>query len=162
MKKIVLNELFSSGSFRSGLKAGLMKPAVEKQLGKSLEGSYLISTPDVDYYVVEMETDANLTVIFDKARRCDVVKISMKENLDRTLVIQLGEQEEVIDKNTSFDRLIEILLALNIEWEFDRAKVFLQVVCIRFKNGLRLFYAFGNKSENDHGLFEISSNLEIV
>lgn len=159
MKTIELNDLITNGDFYLGLKVGLRKDEIERVISKPL-GIPDIETTDVNHYIIEMETGINLSIIFDKEDICFEIKLNLEENSNLNLIVQLEGQFERINEDISFEKLITIISKLNVEWEFDERRVYLQTICIRLKNGLRLYYAFGNKLENDHGLFLIGSILE--
>jgi hypothetical protein len=136
-------ELFINGSFYPGLTVGLTKSEIGKLSGQQLE-SPDFQTPDVDHYIVKMKTGIVLSMIFDKEDICFDISLRIKEN-------------EELNEAISFEDLIA---KLNVAWEFDKKKTYLQTICIRLNNGLRLYYAFGNKDDNDYGLFSIRSILE--
>jgi hypothetical protein len=159
MKNIILNDLMINGNFFFGLEVGLAKKEIEKLLKQPL-GTPDIETPDVNYYVVEIKTGVLLTIIFDKEDICFEIKLDLEENKDLNLIVQIEGTAERIDEDISFEKLISIISKLNIEWSFDSKRVYLQTVCVLLKNRLRLYYAFGEKNENDYGLFEIKSILE--
>lgn len=159
MKNIELNGLVIDGSFYLGLRVGLTKYEIEKILGKRF-GTADIETPDLDSYYIELKTGVVLSILFDKEDICYEINLDIEENKDSNLIVQFEQQIERIYRTIPFEKLVATILKLNVEWEFDNKRVYLQTVCIRLKNGLRLYYAFGNKSNNDYGLFSIKSILE--
>jgi hypothetical protein len=155
MKKISLDNLLISGSFFPGLRVGLTKQAIEIIIGRMLDKVYL-ETPDLKCYLAEIKTDYFLTLYFDKNDLCFEIRLDFEKNKDLELIVQFGR----ISENILFEKLISIILKSNVEWEFDIRRVYLQTVCVKLRNELRFFYAFGKKDENDFGLFAISSILE--
>jgi len=153
------NDILITGSLYPGLKIGLTKSEIEKVLLLTF-GKPDIETPDLEYYLIDTETGIVLTIIFDPKGICYEIKIDFKENKDLNLTVEVGEEIENINEHIPFEKLIEILSLLNIEWEFDRSKIYLQTICIRLKNGLRLYYAFGDRVSDDYGFFSLRLLLE--
>lgn len=158
-KNVLLNKLFLEGQFGPGIKAGLTKPEIEKLLGHTLTNPDIV-TPDVDSYYVDLETGVVLTILFDKKHVCYKVNLDIRENTHLDLVVELEGRVEELSREIPLQSLVQIIYSLNIPWEFDPKKVYMQTVCLHLENGLRLLYSFGKKEENDFGLFSIHSILE--
>jgi len=159
MKNIELNDLIIDGVFYLGLRVGLPKNEIEKILGKSLTNAD-IETPDLLCFYVELVTGLVITIFFDKEDICYEIDLKFEENRHSKLILKVAQRTEKIDSTTPFDKLILNFLKLNLDWAFDNKRVYLQTVCIRLMNGLRLYYAFGSQVDNDYGLFSIKSILE--
>ena len=157
IKNVELNDIILYGSFYLGLKVGLSKHDIERILGKPF-GNVDIETPDLNFYYIELKNGLVLSILFDKQDICFEINLNLEENKDLNLIIQFEDHLETINPTIPFEKLIAIISKLNVEWEFDIKKIYLQTICIRLKNGLRLYYAFGNK--NDYGFFSIKSIIE--
>ncbi|WP_423735445.1 hypothetical protein [Chitinophaga caseinilytica] len=156
-KDILLNDLLINGLSRLGINVGMRKAEMETALGAALGKSY-IETPDVVCYLVELKDGITWTINFDNQDNCYEIKID--ENRPINFLVSLGEERVKIDNTTTFDKLVEILHSLNIDWEFDEKRMYLQTACMRLDNGIRLFYAFGEKGDGDYGLFSLHFLLE--
>jgi hypothetical protein len=154
-----LNSLFVQGDIFPGLKVGQTKKEIEFVLGSAL-GDPDIITPDVTYYVYETKAGVNLVIVFDKNDVCFEIRIDLDKNANAGFVVTLYNASQSINSSIHFDMVIDILRQLNIEWQFDTKKTYLQTVCILLKSGVRLYYAFGEKEANDYGFFSIKSVLE--
>lgn len=86
--------------------------------------------------------------------------MNVDENDSSNFYIRLGRQSEKIDDKTTFERIVDILSCLNLDWQFDTKRMYLQTACIRLPSGIRLYFAFGDKEVGDHGLFLLSFLLE--
>jgi hypothetical protein len=159
-KSIKINNIIIKGNFYSGLSVGLKKSEIEKIIGNAFKDPDIV-TPDLNLYYIVLDTGLILSVIFDDEDVCFKIDLNIGENRNINLFVEL-DQGAIVEMNefTTFDNIVTIFSNLNIVWEFDWKNVYMQTVCIRLGNGLRLFYAFGNKSENDYGLFSINSFLE--
>jgi hypothetical protein len=154
-----LNNLLVNSDFYPRLKVGQTKSEIEAISGIEL-GSPDIETEDVNYYELKMKTGLCLIVIFDKTDICFEIRLDIDKNQDIDFKIREGDNIRSFNANIHFDTLIDILTHLNSEWEFDKAGTYLQTVCIHLSNGLRLYYAFGDKGTGDYGFFSIKSILE--
>lgn len=154
-----LNNLLVNGEFYPKLKVGQTKREIEELLGLEL-GSPDIETDDVDYYMARIKTGICLVIIFDKSDVCFEIRLDLDKNEDIGFVIKSDDGVLVIDNKISFETLIAILFQLNIEWVFDKKRIYLQTACVSLGSGLSLYYAFGEKSDNDHGFVSIKSVLE--
>ncbi|NML37489.1 hypothetical protein HHL17_09835 [Chitinophaga sp. G-6-1-13] len=156
MNKVALNTLIRQGVFYGDLKVGLTKQDVESRLGHPLNDVY-IDTPDLSHYILEMKDGQMLSALFDKKDVCFELKLDLEENKQVDIGLQWYDHWESINEDTSLERLLTILTDLNIDWEFDGQRVYLQTLCIQLNNGLRLYYAFGEKAQGDYGFFSIRS-----
>lgn len=159
MEKVALNTLLSDGTFYTGIEVGLTKPEVETRLGYPLSDVY-IDTPDVNHYLLKLKDGLILSVLFDKKDVCFELKLDLKENRQLNVGLQWDNRWESISEDIPLERLLTILADLNVEWTFDSQRTYLQTLCIRLTNGLRLYYAFGDKSLDDYGFFSIRSLLD--
>jgi hypothetical protein len=159
MEKVALNTLICDGTFYAGLDVGLTKQEMETRLGYSLSDVY-IDTPDVSHYLLELKDSLTLSVLFDKKDVCFELKFDLKDNRQVEMGLQCGNRWESITEDIPLERLLTTLADLNVEWTFDSQQVYLQTLCIRLNNGLRLYYAFGEKSQGDYGFFSIRSLLD--
>ena len=159
LNSIELNDLFINARFSEHLTVGLTKENIEQLLGLKF-GDPDIETPDISLYYIELKSGLDVSIIFDKKNICYEINLDLDENREVNFFIRIDQSIEEINKNTPFEHLLSVIFMLNIEWEFDRKRVYLQTVCILLENGLRLYYAFGSKKENDYGLFSIKLILE--
>lgn len=154
-----LNELIVTGVLPLGFSVGMQKNEIEMILGKHLDEPDIV-TEDVYYYLVQMNEGAIWTLIFDKEHICFEAKLDFDENPFIDFGIQTEMGIEKITKETSFEKLVNILSYLKIDWCFDSKRTYLQTVCILLQNGLRIYFSFGDKEDNDFGLFSISALME--
>jgi hypothetical protein len=159
MNSIELNDLFINARFFEHLIVGLTKENIEQLLGLEF-GDPDIETPDISLYYIKLKSGFDVSIIFDKKNICYEINLDSDENRESNFFIRIDQSIEEINKNTPFEHLLSVISRLNIEWGFDYKRVYLQTVCILLENGLRLYYAFGSKKENDYGLFSIKLILE--
>lgn len=156
---IELNDLFINARFSELFTVGLTKENIEQLLGLKL-GNPDIETSDISLYYIDLISGLDVSMIFDKKNVCCEINLDLDENREANFFICIDQSIEEINKNTPFGHLLNVISRLNIGWQFDRKRVYLQTVCILLENGLRLYYAFGSKKENDYGLFSIKLILE--
>jgi hypothetical protein len=159
MNQIELVQLLNEQIHFEGLKVGLSKYDFEQILDKNLSDP-AIETPDLTLFYIKLKSGITLSCSFDLSNICFDITIDFELNESLKIVFQDITKEEQIDKDSSFDWVISMLAKAKTNWEFDRKRIYRQTCCIRIKNGLRLFYAFGDKKGNDFGLFEIRSISE--
>jgi hypothetical protein len=156
---IELNDLFINARVFEHLTVGLTKENIEQLLGLKLKNPD-IETPDINLYYIDLRSGLEVSVIFDKKNICYEINLDLDENSEANFFIRIDQSVEEINRHTPFEHLLSVICKLNIGWEFDRKRVYLQTVCILLENGLRLYYAFGSKKESDYGLFSIKLILE--
>lgn len=155
----LLNDLFITGRFSELITVGQTKDAIENTLGSPL-GVPDIETPDVSLYYLEIKPGLVVSISFDKKSICYEIDLALEESIQTRFYLCLDNNSESIHEHIPFEQLLNIISKLNIEWQFDPKRVYLQTVCILLSNGLRLYYSFGNKENKDFGLFSIKSILE--
>src|SRR5690242_2858245 len=126
-KNIKINDLLSSGYFLPELRVGLKKQDIEKVLGKKL-GPTDIETPDLNSFRIGLESGMQLSILFDKEEMCFKINFDLEENESNNLIFQCDQTIEILNENTSFDKLITILSNLSVEWQFDGRKTYLQTI----------------------------------
>ncbi|MFD2885330.1 hypothetical protein [Chitinophaga cymbidii] len=154
-----LINLFTTGDFYPRLKVGQTKGEMENILGFEL-GEPDIETEDVDYYLLKMITGVCLVVLFDKEKICFEIRLDLDKNKHIDFMIKCNDHIQRFDSNISFESLIDIIRQMKIEWEFDKRRSYLQTICISLKNGLKVYYAFGERSADDYGFFSVKRVLE--
>jgi len=156
---IELNDLFITGKFSELITVGQTKDDIENTLGSPL-GVPDIETPDVNLYYLEIKPGLVVSISFDKLNICYEINLALEEDTKTHFFIRLDNNTETIHEHIPFEHLLSINSKLNIEWQFDPKRVYLQTVCVLLNNGLRLYYSFGSKENKDFGLFSIKSILE--
>jgi hypothetical protein len=157
--RIELNELFTTGRFSEHIRVGLTQEEIETTLGLRL-GSPDIETPDVNLYFIEIKPGLVVSISFDKNNVCYEIDLAIDESPKTHFYLRFGDITEDIHQDIQFEHLLSLISSLNIKWHFDSQRTYLQTFCIFLDNGLRLYYSFGNKKDNDFGFFSIKSILE--
>lgn len=129
MNNIELNDLFINARFSKSIKVGFTKDNIEQLLGMRL-GKPDVETPDVSWYYFELDSKLIVSLNFDKNEVCYEIKFKFKENKKANFFIRLEQGIEDINEEMPFDHLLNIISNLNISWEFDRKRVYLQTVCV--------------------------------
>lgn len=137
----------------------MSKVYIEEILGRSL-GQCDIETGDLRLYYVEGEAGIIWSFYFDLEDICFEIRLDCKENEATRLIINLHGKYTVINKDTPFDTLVSTLAELGLDWFFDVKRMYFQTACLNLANGLRLFFAFGEKADRDYGIFSFTFLLE--
>lgn len=159
MKNLNLNDLIVKGHSYIGINVGMSKIEIEEVFGKPL-GKCDIVTDDVNYYLVQIRRELLWTLVFDKEDICFEIRLDLEKNENLHFYIEIRDKLKMVNNEMKLDDIIDFLSSFNINWQFDSKRIYLQTVCILLKNGLRMFFSFGDKESNDYGLFSISFLLE--
>lgn len=159
MSSFSVNHLFTSDlPFNHGLRVGMSYEEIKELQKQAFTLSY--SFPDGYHYFFQTLEGLNLNILFDKNWIACEIFLDFEENEESQFYLEhLGSRYE-IRENMRLDDFIEFLSICQIEWNFHRNNTYLQTICLQLKNNIKVFYAFGDKSAQDFGLFRIKQSLD--